>query len=120
MNQEIAIKKILLEIKMLNLFQEESPIEENIRMELLSLFKHYCNLSFVVGWEDRGINLTAHNSHPVARITQNGVVLEIFENIKQASKKYSYHHDTIPRAIKDNRPTGIRRGHKYYWDFINK
>lgn len=99
MDQEKAVNKAMFWLKELDL----------ITVEQRDLIRNYLNWLYVMGWEERGWTLTAHNKKRVVQYNRKGKVLAEFESIEEASSKTGLNTAGLYSAVL--RGTVTKKGH---------
>jgi hypothetical protein len=108
MDQDIAVKLMMLEIK----------VEENIPEEYSGYLRKYLHLMWVVGFEEGRNDVYAiFGAHKKAVIQRDsdGTRIAQYESIIDASRRTGIQDRVIFRALKTHKKT--REGH--YWERVS-
>ena len=103
MKQDIAIKRVLRDLKISGLISEGANGEVKIYLDAL----------WVAGWEQARRENAARTEKPITQYDASGHKMEVFDSIEKAAKQMRCSRETIARAIKMGRRTA--RGH--IWKF---
>jgi predicted NUDIX family phosphoesterase len=106
MLQKIAINRTVRDLKMFGLINEEGT--EDVKFHL--------NLLWIVAWEQRGRELTAHNKRKIIQYNKENKEIERYNSIDEAAKILKYNRDVIDDSISE-RTKFTKKG--YYFKYAN-
>lgn len=106
MNQDIAVNRIIRDMKLAELLTDDNCGEARI----------YLNALWVAAWEARGKVLADQRSLSIQQFTSDGKFLEEYHNILIAAHKAKYSRGTIYTSLNSGEPT--RRGHIWKYKII--
>jgi hypothetical protein len=105
MNQETAVKLMLLEIKVENETAERKFYDNTGKeIDITGYFRKYLNLMYVVGYDQRGKDFVGHRMRAVTVVTMEGKEIP-YSNIVQARKMRHYKSQIVQKALRTGEPT---------------
>jgi len=104
MEQDIAINRVLRDLKMQGLIAEEESA--NVRF--------FLNALWVASWEARGSEFGDRRSREIIQLDKKGRPLNEFHNSMEAAKKLRCARKTIRKSLLTGKPTD--RGH--LWKYV--
>ncbi|WBC28431.1 intron encoded nuclease [Rhodobacteraceae phage LS06-2018-MD05] len=104
MNQEIAISKIMSEIKERHLISSYADFD----------IKYYLNLAVAIGY-DIGRNKRPKNKKRIGQYNKDGSFIQSFESAREAERKTFIGYGNISSCANNKRKTAGG----YIWKFIN-
>lgn len=104
MEQEKVINRILRDMKMADLVDEESK----------GYTRFYLNLVWAAAWEESRKETYGHGSKPIAQVDKKGQIVNIFRSTVEAARKTGYTKDAVFKALQ--RQSVTRQG--WTWRYI--
>jgi len=102
MNQYRAISKLMKDI------EEEGIIPPS----LFPLIRFYLKMSYGVGYDQGGMDVSAHSKKPVGKFDENNKVIQVYSGIKEAARITHYSRSSLSLAITNG---SFFKGYLWKW-----